>query len=162
MNTIKKITIFLTIIFYLSSCAFYPKVADRQNARCQLVTKRLTLEVFPPVKNKQFKPMDLNISSGDAEIIFYILAGLVVIATVSAIVSGSIVLTGNTIHWIEKEGKCNDGAIKKAIEKLSKSLNSMESLLVNLTQDIIDWVNLNIDKINVKCTGVTNCMIKFR
>ncbi len=161
MNTIKKTTIFITLVFYLSSCAFYPKFSDKQNTQCNLVTKKLTLEVFPPNKKKPLNFTGFDISD-DFGILFYILAGVVVIATVSAIVSGSIVLTGNTIHWIEKEGKCDDGAIKKAIENLSKSLDSMKSLFVNLPKDIIDWVNLNIDKIHVECSGVTNCMIKFR
>ncbi|MDM8564833.1 hypothetical protein QUF74_04190 [Candidatus Halobeggiatoa sp. HSG11] len=161
MNTIKKSIIFVIILFYLSSCAFYPKVADRQNTQCHLVTKKLTLEVFPPIPESSLDLTGFDISD-DSGIIFYILAGVVVIATVSAIVSGSIVLTGNTIHWIEQEGKCDDGAIKKAIENLLNSLNSIESLFVNLTKDIIDWVNLNMDKIHVECSGVTNCMMKFR
>ena len=30
------------------------------------------------------------------------------VASTSYIVSGSIVVVGNTVHWIEKQGRCED------------------------------------------------------
>ena len=41
------------------------------------------------------------------------LASVVVVTAGSAIISGSIVLTGNTIHWLEYQGRCSDGYLAK-------------------------------------------------
>jgi hypothetical protein len=41
----------------------------------------------------------------------------------SAIISGSIVLTGNTIHWLEYQGTCSDGYLNTARQLFLKSVN---------------------------------------
>jgi len=42
------------------------------------------------------------------------LAGVIVVTAGSAIISGSIVITGNTLHWLEYQGTCSDGYLSKA------------------------------------------------
>lgn len=37
---------------------------------------------------------------------------------ITGLVSGSVVLVGNTIHWLEKQGKCNNSDVKLAYKKL--------------------------------------------
>ena len=36
----------------------------------------------------------------------YLLMGMGIVAASSLVVSGSIVVIGNTVHWLEKQGKC--------------------------------------------------------
>ncbi len=43
-----------------------------------------------------------------------VLAGVIVVTAGSAIISGSIVVTGNTLHWLEYQGTCSDGYLSKA------------------------------------------------
>ena len=50
------------------------------------------------------------------------LAGVVAITAGSAVISGSIVLTGNTIHWLEYQGTCSDGYLNKAKQLFLASL----------------------------------------
>jgi len=33
----------------------------------------------------------------------------------SIVVSGSIVLVGNTVHWLERQGTCEDGYLKQKV-----------------------------------------------
>lgn len=45
---------------------------------------------------------------------------LIVVAAIpvgSFIVSGSIVLVGNTVHWLEQQGRCDDGVIQTGLNK---------------------------------------------
>jgi hypothetical protein len=52
------------------------------------------------------------------------LAAALVVSAGSAVISGSIVLTGNTVHWLEYQGTCSDGYLNSAkklfIETVSK------------------------------------------
>lgn len=39
---------------------------------------------------------------------------MIVVTGGSAVVSGSIVLVGNTAHWLEYQGTCSDGYLARA------------------------------------------------
>jgi hypothetical protein len=55
---------------------------------------------------------------------------LVAIAAVPAgsfIISGSIVVSNNTIHWLEYQGTCSDGYLSKAKDKFLNSINSQHA-----------------------------------
>jgi hypothetical protein len=42
----------------------------------------------------------------------------VVIPAGSLVVSGSIVLSSNTLRWLEYQGHCDEGVIQKALQKI--------------------------------------------
>jgi hypothetical protein len=132
MTTYKTIT-FAIIIMLLNSCIAVPKVADNQEPRCELITKELTLET---IKAEGFKP------SGGSEGAAYVLLAIGAVYSATVIVSGSIMLTGNAVHWIEQEGTCDDGVIKEAINDMSNSLASFSGWFVDSAQDILDWLGI--------------------
>lgn len=41
----------------------------------------------------------------------------------SAIISGSIVLTANTVHWLEYQGTCSDGYLNVAKQRFLDSVD---------------------------------------
>jgi hypothetical protein len=93
----KKITIIL-ILTLLQACVAYPKFTpDRDNKRCELVTKKLRLATEKDAYKVTAKidPISAIISAG-------LLYG------VTVVVSGSVVLVGNTVHFLEKQGQCDD------------------------------------------------------
>jgi len=122
------------LLLFLNSCVAVPKVDDSQKPKCELATKKLTLETN--VGNVD------NLGGGDPRGLVIVLAGAGIVYSVSAIVSGSIMLTGNTINWIEQEGTCEDGVIKKAIDNLSNSLSSLAGWFVTSRHDILNWLTL--------------------
>ena len=45
----------------------------------------------------------------------------VVIPVGSLLVSGSVVLIGNTLHWLEYQGSCEEGVIASYLDKLKRT-----------------------------------------
>jgi len=133
MKFTNKCLAVIFLLFLLTACAFYPKVVANQHLSCELVTKQLTIDGFGEVPDVS--------GCTDSDCIITILGGAAVIGIVSFVVSGSIVITGNTIHWIEQEGRCNDGVINKAINELSESLISIGGWIVESKDDFLNWLN---------------------
>ena len=81
------------VIFFVSGCFYVPKIEENKNENCELVTKRMTIEnlgEFPQGCNDECLLVALGV------------------ATTSYIVSGSIAVVGNTVLWIEKQGRCEE------------------------------------------------------
>jgi len=51
------------------------------------------------------------------------LAGDIVILTTSTVISGSIVVAGNVVYWLEKERNCNP---KRTLKEPASVVNSTE------------------------------------
>lgn len=102
------------LIIMLTGCAFYPKVADSQAyaQQCQMLTRQLELD-----------SQQLNISNscsglgGEAGMLCLATLGVVIPAG-TILVSGSITLVGNTLHWLEYQGRCPDSFLRKELSAL--------------------------------------------
>ena len=100
---------------FLNGCAYYPTAAKHQKEDCQLFTKQLELEESQTKGNVQ-----VQCSGKGCEAV---LLASVVVPAGSFIVSGSVVLVGNAIHWMEREGTCEDGFVK---QQMNNFLNLFE------------------------------------
>jgi len=58
---------------------------------------------------------------------------------ISGVVSGSVVVVGNTIHWIERQGKCDDSSTQKAFDSLVNNSRSLGGKIIHKSADLIDW-----------------------
>jgi len=95
--------IFTIVIFgILSSCVFVPEENKNQQYadNCNMFTKQLTLSAHE-IKGQ------LCDSSDTAEACLMVYG--VILPVGSFVISGSIVLIGNTLHWLEYQGPCNNG-----------------------------------------------------
>jgi hypothetical protein len=86
----------IVVVLATSGCLVLPKVDMNQPVPCPLVTREVTLDTV--------QLGHIGHCYGDA-CLFQLTAGTVIFA-VSAVVSGSVALVGNTLHWIERTGKC--------------------------------------------------------
>lgn len=95
----KLILILLSVVF-VSSCAIAPSSSGKQKYynECEMSTKKLSLEIIG----------DHNFCFSSAELSEYPACLLILgfIGSTSAVVSGSIVLIGNTVHWVEYQTTC--------------------------------------------------------
>jgi hypothetical protein len=100
MRCVRNIqTAILAFSFFVSGCVFYPKKIEYYDSDCEIQARRLVLET------KTMKESCPGSSSGNSDDVAC-LALILAVSTGSAIVSGSIVVVGNTVYWLEKKGKC--------------------------------------------------------
>lgn len=82
--------------FLTSACIFYPKVSDDYSPDCQTTSNMLTLDLQIP------DHWDCKKGSVGA-----CLAVITASGPATAVVSGSVVVAGNTLSWLEKKGRCS-------------------------------------------------------
>lgn len=100
-----RMAIFL-VAFAVSSCTFVPAVMDDpDNAACNLVTHKRGLALHDIGEG--------NCQVYTAEDALACLGVALVYSTATVVISGSLVLVGNTIHWLEKQGKCPQEVINQ-------------------------------------------------
>ena len=89
----------LLCAFGLSGCVFYPHRIPYYDKKCEVTSHKYVLDAVVIT--------DMGDCSGEQA-----KACLIVLAAVggaSAVVSGSIVVVGNTIYWLERQGDCRTG-----------------------------------------------------
>lgn len=112
-----KILLVTILAFTLSSCAiFHTKVADAQPYRneCSLNTKSLDLDV---------SVHPLGVRNGCSEKCLILPA---IVSTGSFIVSGSVMLTNNSLHWLEYQGRCKLGLGKHIEDEKGSKVEIMD------------------------------------
>ena len=127
------ICLVLILTLNLAACLFVPETKAIKNNDCQLVTKKWSLE---------FKKADIS-GRVDGEILVAIGA----VAVGSLVVSGSVVVVGNTIHWLEQQGLCDDSITQKTDEGFVSGLKSTGGYVVSTSEELLDWLNspLSVD-----------------
>ena len=81
-----------------SGCFFYPTTVQYYDPGCEIHARRMELHS---------KVMDGNCSGGSGhEAAAACLAFYLSVTAGSAVVSGSIVVVGNTVYWFERRGRC--------------------------------------------------------
>ena len=96
----KKALIIMTTLF-ISACIALPATREVTNNNCDLVTREMYID------SHTINNFHLNVAGNGEGIVVLAVTGLV-IYSVSWVISGSIVLTGNTVHWLETKGRCNE------------------------------------------------------
>lgn len=115
----------------LSACVYVPVVDENEGASssCKTYTKSMSLETVE---------LQGNIAAGgcsnNRDCAVEALAGVVVVTAGSAIISGTIVITGNTLHWLEYQGTCSDGYLSKAKQLFLASIGVAKQSEASNTQ----------------------------
>ena len=100
----------------LNACMFVPerKPQSAQDAECDMIMPKWKLSVAAADDVDACN----GSSKGEAEACLVTLG--IIIPVGSFVVSGSIVITGNTLRWLEYQGKCDDSTINRALALLKK------------------------------------------
>lgn len=138
-SRIARIVIPISLLLLLSGC-FVPKPVQEKEQACLLETKKLTLEYPKDGIGKTLQAMGAVASACGAPECLVVSLGVLVVPAGSYIVSGSIVVVGNTIHWIEKQGRCEDSTVRSALNDLVKYLKSFGGKTIQTEQELIDWL----------------------
>ena len=104
----------LLTTLWLTGCTFLPESQPNPQQKCNLFFPELKLKL----NTQAYQPMTSPcVGEGDAMLVCLALMGVVIPAG-SLVVSGSIVLSSNTLRWLEYQGHCDDGVIQKALQKI--------------------------------------------
>jgi len=57
------------------------------------------------------------------------------------IISESIVVVGNTVHWLEEQGSCDDSFTRKTAALFVDSLVATGGWVVTSARELTDWMN---------------------
>lgn len=102
----------------LSYCAVVPTSEQVNYKGCYVKTPKWRLEY------SQVTAVETCRGSGGSMAFACLATVGIIIPAVSTVVSGSIVLIGNTVHWIEYQGNCDEEAIKATLQRQVQELGS--------------------------------------
>ena len=137
----KRIYSILIQSLIFSSCLVLPKTETGSVKNCELETKSWTLEVHEIGLNNEcygcgdFVRGILECGGKSEECIAFV-AGVSIGWTV---IAGSVVVSGNTIHWLEKQGSCEDSFLNNSVNKLYSSTVELGGIVVNSSNDLIKY-----------------------
>ena len=110
--------------------------AKKEVSECELWSREWELNI-----SKSYLPvLQGPIHCAEPECLLVVALSLVAIPVTSFVVSGSIVVVGNTVHWIEEQGTCEDSMIQESIDSLVQSTESAGGVAIQSGQEFIDWV----------------------
>jgi hypothetical protein len=124
MSTLVRTTIAIVCLALQSCTIFYPVTKNKADT-CELWSRELKLESDTIGPNE--------IGCNDEACLATYLAAVVVVPVSSFIVSGSIVLAGNSIHWLERQGKCDVSYIKQKIRELKELIGNEAKMCSGFT-----------------------------
>ena len=137
----KNIFILIQSLIF-GSCLVLPKTETGSIKNCELETKSWTLEVHEiGLNNECYGCGDfvrgILVCGGKSEECIAFVAGVSIGWTV---IAGSVVVSGNTIHWLEKQGSCEDSLVKSSINKLYSSTLDLGGIVINSNIDFVNYL----------------------
>ncbi|MEN0038993.1 MAG: hypothetical protein AAGC78_18080 [Cellvibrio sp.] len=115
----------------LSACVVAPKKVASYDGNCMVSTQKIVLTT---AQLQEFNKIKCVTNSCRAEFVEATVTS-VLVTTTSAIVSGSIALVGNTLYWLESQGKCpNMQQPAEEIPKKPKEEYLLEEEIITATK----------------------------
>jgi hypothetical protein len=142
-----RLLIMPILLFY--GCIVVPKAVEDREATCELSTRKFTLDVYGSTSpDGQQLAREVNILSAskcDDPACLLVMAPVITVSVGSVIVSGSLTVIGNTIHWLEKEGRCDDGVINQAVTGIRDTAVDAGGWIVETTGDLVGFFTDSFD-----------------
>lgn len=129
MKDFTHLTSRLALILLSSSvgaCVVVPKKVASYDGKCMVSTQKIELTME---QIQTFNDIDCFSKSCKSELTGALLTSTLV-ATTSAIVSGSVALIGNTLYWVESQGECPNIIQQKEDSLKTQPENTDERYLI--------------------------------
>lgn len=81
---------------FLAGCIVVPRTTETYDEQCDMYTRQVTLDAAYIGAIGHCHNRDCA----------YALAALGLVAAASAVVSGTIMVAGNVVYWVERQGRC--------------------------------------------------------
>ena len=137
--------LFVLISVAIGSCLIIPKTENSSDEKCKLVTKSWTFEVHE-FGNQRNCDTDCSefvriiIDCGKSE---DCIKHIAVVTVGWTVVAASIVGVGNTVHWIEKQGRCKESIVRNSINQLYAKTVDVGGYILETGKDFVDLFKKN-------------------
>ncbi len=137
--------LFTLISFAAGSCLVLPKTENVSDEKCKLVTKSWTLEVRGLGKQNNCDAQCGDfvrevVECGKSEDCIKIIA---VVSVGWTVVAASVVGVGNTVHWIEKQGRCEESTVRNSKNLLYSKTVDVGGFVLDTGNDFVDLFKQN-------------------
>ena len=124
----------------IGSCLVLPKTENVSNEKCKLVTKSWTLEVheFGKPNNCDERCGELVRGIIDCSASEDCIKFIAVVSVGWTVIAASVVGMGNTVHWIEKQGSCEESTVSNSINRLYAKTVDVGGFLLGTGKDFVD------------------------
>ena len=129
----------LVLPLLLASC-FTVTPAQEEEIDCQLWSREWNLNL----SDSDLSLLEGPITCLEPECLLIVALSLVAIPITSFIVSGSLVVVGNTVHWLEEQGSCDDSMTQEAINELIETTESAGGIMVQTGEDFMHWLKIHV------------------
>ncbi len=112
----RKSVIILAATLLCASCAVVPakKLKSQRDIECGITTHEYRL--------KMVEMGHLSATCNTPECLVSIGVVAAITTGVTAVISGSIVVVGNMMHWIEQQGPCDKEVLERKVDKINQPL----------------------------------------
>ena len=142
---ISSFFLFALISVAIGSCLVIPKTENSSDQKCMLVTKSWTFEVHELGKRNNcdakcgdFVKGVVECSKGEDCIKM-----IAVVSVGWTVVTASVVGVGNTVHWIEKQGRCEESTVRNSKNLLYSKTVDVGGFVLDTGQDFVDLFRQN-------------------
>ena len=141
----RKFSLFTIISLVIVSCLVLPKTENSSDEKCKLVTKSWTFEVHE-FGNQSNCDTDCSefvrsiIDCGKSE---DCIRQIAVVTVGWTVVAASVVGIGNTVHWIEKHGRCEESTVRNSINRLYEKTVDVGGFVLETGNDFVDLFKQN-------------------
>jgi hypothetical protein len=117
-----KIIVFALLLFVLAACVYVPvSNHDAESATCKTFSNSMSLDT---------KPFNGNVECPAGADVGGCLAAIALLPVFlpvgTLIISGTIVVSNNTIHWLEYQGTCSDGYLNNTKKMFLNSMSAQK------------------------------------
>lgn len=117
----------------------------KYDEKCDLLTKQYRLEFSMEEADRILAALG-PVSCDDSECVLAQLLAATAVPVTSFVVSGSVVVVGNTVNWIEQQGKCDESTTQKAFDTLVQNSRAFGGKVIKGSVELIDWLKEKIYK----------------
>ena len=137
----RKTLVASSLLALSAGCLVLPKT-EAPAEDCELLTRSWTLEAVGVQMDAQVTVNEMQrLAAADCDKpeCLIIVAPALAVSAGSAIVSGSVMVVGNSLHWLERQGRCDDSTTSQALEIMKGSLTSVGGWVLESGKDVIAW-----------------------
>jgi hypothetical protein len=130
-----RVLLLLSFTTLLTSCFTVHAVNKPEDNQCDLLTKELEIHYSKDLSSFYLDGVGGNINSSEEMLIV-----LAAIPATTFVVSGSISVLGNMVHWVEKQGRCDDSFVRTFTSSINDSIISAGGMVMDSSTSFLQWL----------------------